>query len=170
LEEGVIAGGDVPSFSRNGDKLPVGIGEIEENFAGDGIRAASTHATPHGEALVVTGLVGLGFEVIEDRVEGVRSGDGVIFGEKPGEEPVAKGRRADRKDVEPAGGWFVQADEGLAVTGREEDAAAGDAEKMRQRRSWTHEIPPFSVWQWDLAQKGCGSGKLLKETEMFCRF
>ena len=74
LEEGVIAGGDVPSFSRNGDKMPVGIGEVEENFAGDGIRAASTHATPHGEALVITDLVGLGFEVIEDRVEGVRSG------------------------------------------------------------------------------------------------
>jgi len=100
----------------------------------------STHAAPHGEALVVAGLVGLGFEVIQDGVEGVRGGDGIMFGEKLTKEPVAKGGRAGREDVETAGGGFVQADEGLAVTGREGDAAAGNAKEMRQRRSWTHEI------------------------------
>jgi hypothetical protein len=54
---------------------------------------------------------------------------------------VTKGGRAEREDVETAGEGFGETNESLAVTGRERDAAPGDPEEIRQRRSGTHEIP-----------------------------
>lgn len=140
LEEGILAGRDAPAFGGDGDELTFGIGEVEEDLAGDGIGAAGADAPPDGEALVFTGGVGLGFEVIEERLEGGRGGDGIALREELREEPVAKGRRADGEDEKAAGGGFVETDEGLAVTGGERDATAGDAEEIRQRRRRMHEM------------------------------
>jgi hypothetical protein len=92
----------------------------------------------------------------------VGCGDGVVFDEELIEEPLAEGGRADRKDIEAAGGRFVETDEGLAVTGRERDAAPGDAKEISQRRSGTHEVSPLSVWQGNLGRQAGGMGKLLK--------
>ena len=123
----------MPALGGDGDELTGGIGEIEEDLAGDGVSAAGADAPPDVKALVVSDIVGLGFEVIEDGLEGLGGGDGIALAEELAEEPVAIGGRADGEDKNSGGSGFVETDESLAVTGRERDAALGDAEKIRQR-------------------------------------
>ena len=76
---------------------------------------------------VVVVLVGLGFEEVEEGVEGVGGGDGFVLVEEAVEEPIAEGGGAYGEDVEAAGGWDGEANEGLAVGGGG-DARAGDME------------------------------------------
>jgi hypothetical protein len=133
LEESIGAGGDLPALGRDFDKLAIRIGEVEEDLVGDGAGSAGTDATPNGEALVVVTLAGLGFQVIEDGVEGVGCGDGIVFRKELVEEPVAIRAGANGEDEESAGGWGIEAYEGLAIGGGEGDAAAGDPEEQGDR-------------------------------------
>ena len=71
MEEGVFAGGDFPLIGGDDDETAFGGGEIEEDFAGDKAVGAGTDTVPDGEALVILGLLCLGFEVAEDSVEGL---------------------------------------------------------------------------------------------------
>ena len=71
LEESLGAGGDSPAAGGDFDELAVGIGEVEEDLVGEEAGAAGVDAAEDGKALVVVVLAGLGFEVIEDGVEGV---------------------------------------------------------------------------------------------------
>jgi hypothetical protein len=149
LEESVGAGGGGPASGRDFDKLTLGIGEVEEDLGGhdagmagaggwrtgagnsvglvwqDGGITASD-AMPDGEALVLVFVVGLGFEVIEDGVEGAGAREGVVLGVEFMEEPLAVGAGADGEDVETVEGGGMEANEGLAVGGGEGKASAGD--------------------------------------------
>lgn len=103
LEESVGAGGGLPAGGRDFDELALGIGEVEEDLGGDGAVAAASDATEDGEALVLFALAGLGFEEIEDGMEGAGGGDGGVLGVEPMEEPLAVGAGADGEDVETTG-------------------------------------------------------------------
>jgi hypothetical protein len=130
VEESVFASGDFPVIGGDVDETAVGGGQVEEDFAGDGAGAPRADTMPDGEALVILGLLGLGFEVAEDSVEGLGGGDGIKVIEALVEEPVTEGGGADREGGEAVGGRFGEADEDLTVGGCEGDAAAGDGEEM----------------------------------------
>jgi hypothetical protein len=130
LKESAGAGGGGPASGRDFDKLTLGIGEVEEDLGGhdagmagaggwrlgaggrgpgagnsvglvrqdSGITASD--AMPDGEALVLVFVVGLGFEVIEERVEGAGAREGIVLGVEFMEEPLAVGAGADGEDVE----------------------------------------------------------------------
>jgi hypothetical protein len=101
LEESVGAGGGGPASGRDFDKLTLGIGEVEEDLGGrDAVGITASDAMPDGEALVLVFVVGLGFEVIEDRVESAGAREGVVLGVELMEEPLAVGAGADGEDVE----------------------------------------------------------------------
>jgi hypothetical protein len=149
LEESAGAGGGLPAGGRDFDKLAFGIGEVEEDLggqeagargrgpgAGNGVslggQAAATAASdtaPDGEALVLEVVVGLGFQVIEERVEGAGGWQCFELGEEFMEEPLAVGAGADGEDVETFGGGGIEANEGLAVGGGEGNAAVGDGDE-----------------------------------------
>jgi hypothetical protein len=74
-------------------------------------------------------VVGLGFQVIEDRVESVGAGQRVELGVEFVEEPLAVGAGADGEDVESSGGGGIEANEGLAIGGGEGNAAPGDGDE-----------------------------------------
>ena len=103
LEESIGAGGGLPAGGRDFDELAFGIGEVEEDLGGQEAAATGSDATPDGEALVLAVVVGLGFQVIEDGVEGAGGGQGVVQVEEFVEEPLAVGGGADGEDVEAAG-------------------------------------------------------------------
>jgi len=147
LEESVVTGGDVPAFGGDGDEAAAGIGEVEEDLAEDGMTAAGADATPDGEGLVFTGIVGLGFEVIEDGAEGLGGGERIELGEDVIEEPVAEGGRADGQDEEAAGGGLVETDEGLAVRGRERDAGRA------MWRSWAKSEERINIPQFQFGRE-----------------
>jgi hypothetical protein len=66
--------------------------------------------------------------VIEDGVEGVGGGEGIVLAVELIEEPIAVGAGADGEDVESAGEGG-QANERLAVAGGESDALPGNGEE-----------------------------------------
>jgi len=103
------------------------IGEVECDPVGREVDTGGDAAID-GEVLVVVVFVGLGFEVIEDRVEGVGGGKGIVLGEEAIEEPVAIGAGADGEDVVAAGGE-AKADEGLSVGGGKGEPLLGDGEQ-----------------------------------------
>jgi len=149
LEESAGAGGGGPASGRDFDKLTFGIGEVEEDLGGhdagmagaggwgpgagnsvglvwqDGTITASD-ATPDGEALVLVFVVGLGFEVIEDRVESAGARERIVLGVEFMEEPFPVGAGADGEGVETLERGGMEANEGLAVGGGEGKASAGD--------------------------------------------
>ena len=108
--------------------MTFGVGEVEEDLFGEESGTAGADAAEDGKAGVVAVLVGLGLEVIEDGVEGVGGGEGVVLAVELIEEPIAVGAGADGEDVESAG-ESGKANEGLAVAGGEGDALAGDGEE-----------------------------------------
>jgi len=89
LEEDVGAGGGGPPGGRDFDELALGVGEIEEDLAGEVAGASGTDTADDLEAGGAGVGGGAGFEEVEDGAEGVGSGDGVVFGEELGEEPLA---------------------------------------------------------------------------------
>ena len=100
LEESAGSGGSDPAGGRDFNKLAFWIGEVEENLGRQEAATAVSDATPNGEALVgAAGVVGLGFQVIEDSVEGAGARQGVVLGEEFMEEPLAIGLGADGEDV-----------------------------------------------------------------------
>ena len=149
MKESAGADGDVPARGRDFDELTLGIGEVEEDLGGhdagmagaggwrtgagdsvglvwqDGAITASD-AMPDGEALVLVFVVGLGFEVIEDGVEGAGARERVVLGVEFMEEPLAVGAGADGEGVETLERGGMEANEGLAVGGGEGKASAGD--------------------------------------------
>jgi hypothetical protein len=129
LEESIGSGGDLPTSGRDFDKLALGIGEVEEDLRRDDAATTASNAAPDGEVLVLGVVVGLGFEVIEDGVEGTGGGEGVVLDVELMEEPLAIGAGADGEDVESSGGEGMEANEGLAVGGGEGKAAAGDVDE-----------------------------------------
>ena len=131
MEQGVLAGGNFPLVGGDSDETASGCGEVEEDFARDVAGTAGADAVPDGEAPVILGLLGLGFEVVEDGVEGLGGGDGIELFEALVEEPVTEGGGADGEYEETVGGRFGEADEDLTVGGREGEAAAGDRKEMR---------------------------------------
>jgi hypothetical protein len=126
LEERAGAGGGLPASGRDFDKLTFGIGEVEEDLVGQDAGTATSDATPDGEVLALVVVVGLGFEMIEDGVEGAGGRERVVLGVKLMEEPLAVGAGADGEDVETLGRGGIEANEGLAVGGGEGKSAAGD--------------------------------------------
>jgi hypothetical protein len=126
LEESAGAGGGGPASGRDFDKLTFGIGEVEEDLVGHDAGATASDATPDGEALVLVFVVGLGFEVIEDRVESAGARERVVLGVEFMEEPLAVGAGADGEGVETLERGGMEANEGLAVGGGEGKASAGD--------------------------------------------
>ena len=85
---------DAPAIAGDFDVLAVGIGEIEEDFVGDGAKAAGIDAVRDADVAGEGIASGLGVEVMEDGVEGVGGGDGVELGVAEVEEPLAKGAGA----------------------------------------------------------------------------
>jgi hypothetical protein len=127
LKESVGAGGGGPAGGGDFDKLTLGIGEVEEDLGGhDAGGITASDAMPDGEALVLVFVVGLGFEVVEESVEGAGAREGVVLGVEFMEEPLAVGAGADGEDVETVEGGGMEANEGLAVGGGEGKASAGD--------------------------------------------
>src|ERR1035441_6639930 len=121
-------GGNSPVAGGDFDELALGIGEVEEDLIGKEGGAAGADAAEDGKALVDAVLVGLGVEVIEDGVEGVRGGDGIELIEESEEEPIAVFGGPDGEDEEATGG-SVEAHEGLPVGGGEGDALLGDGDE-----------------------------------------
>jgi hypothetical protein len=103
LEGSIGAGGGFPASGRDFDKLATGIGEVDEDVGGDEAATTASDATPDGEALVALVVVGLGFEVIEDGVEGTGGWQGVELSVELMKEPLAVGAGADGEDVEALG-------------------------------------------------------------------
>jgi hypothetical protein len=126
LEESAGAGGGLPASGRDFDKLALGIGEVEEDLVGHDAATTASDATPDGEALVLLVAVGLGFEVIEDGVEGAGARERIVLDEEFMEEPLAVGAGADGEDVETLGRGAIEANEGLTVGGGEGKSAPGD--------------------------------------------
>ena len=137
MEESTGAGGGLPASRRDFDKLAFGIGEVEEDLGGEDAATAGSDATPDGEALVGVVVVGLGFQVIEDGVEGARGRQRFVLGEECMEEPLAVGAGADGEDVETLGGGGIETNEGLAVGGGEGSAALGNGDEGSEGiRQW----------------------------------
>jgi len=107
--------------------VAIGIAEVEEDLGGDEGGTAVSDAAGHGEALVIL-HAGLGFEEIEDGVEGVGGGDGVELGIDPVEEPISKRGGADGED---AAGRDGDLNEDLAVAGGEGGALPDDLHEAR---------------------------------------
>ena len=93
-------GGDVPASGSDFDELAVGVGEIEEDLVGSGEGAAGIDAEGDADVAGIGIAGGLGFEVMEDGVEGLGGGDGVVGGEGLVEEPVAEGAGAEGEGVD----------------------------------------------------------------------
>jgi len=129
LEESAGPGGGLPAGGRDFDKLALGIGEVEEDLIGHTATTAASDATPDGEALVLVVMMGLGFQVIENRVESAGGRKRVVLGEEFVEEPLAVGAGADGEDEETGGGGGIEANESLSVGGGERSAAAGDGDE-----------------------------------------
>jgi len=133
FQESVSAGGDGPAIGRDIDELAFGVGEIEEDLLGDVAGDAGADAAGDGEALVEFVAGGLRFEVIEDGVEGLGGGQGVVESEELLEEPIAVGAGADGEEEETAGRDDGEAHEGLAIGGGKGDALPGDGEEGLDR-------------------------------------
>jgi hypothetical protein len=124
LEGRAFAGGGLPAGGSDLDKLAIGIGEVEEDVAGTFGSDAAVDVVAHARLAPVS----LGFQVIEKGVEVAGGGQGIVLDEEFVEEPVAKGARADGEDVEASGRRVGEANECLAVSGGEWQAALDDGE------------------------------------------
>ena len=67
--------------SADGDKLPGGIGEVSRRMSRAMGSEPRSPTRRHTARHWLSRLVGLGFKVVEDGVESVRGGDGIMFGE-----------------------------------------------------------------------------------------
>jgi hypothetical protein len=85
----------LPAFGGDFDVLSLRVGEVEEDFFGNGGEAAGVDAVGDADAAVIGIVGGLGFEVMEDGGEGVSGGDGVVIGVALVEEPLAEGSGTD---------------------------------------------------------------------------
>ena len=125
LEQNVHSGSHSPTSRRDFDDLALGIAEIEQDLLGG--KADTGNAAKDGEALIA--VVGLGFEVIEDRVEGTGIGQGFVAPVVLVEEPVPKRDGADGEDKGALERRSLEADEGASVAGRKGVALAGDGDE-----------------------------------------
>jgi len=127
LEQDVGLIGDFPTGSRNFDQLAPGIAEIELD-ALEG-KADAGNTAKDEELLLSVVVGGLGFEVIEDGVEGAGIGQGLVATEVLVKEPVAKGGGADGEDKGTAEGGSREADAGASVAGHKGVAFASDVDE-----------------------------------------
>src|ERR1039458_740516 len=75
FEGDAFAGGYGPALGGDFDELAFGVGEVEEDFFGRGEGAARVDAVGDADVAAVGIAGGLGFEVMEDGVEGVGCGE-----------------------------------------------------------------------------------------------
>src|ERR1035437_507275 len=128
FEGDAFAGGYGPALGGDFDELAFGVGEVEEDFFGRGEGAAGVDAVGDADVAALGIAGGLGFEVMEDGVEGVGGGDGVVEGEALVEEELTEGAGADGEG-EMAAGLGGNGDEGASADGSEGGAALGDGEE-----------------------------------------
>src|ERR1019366_1896715 len=128
FEGDAFAGGYGPALGGDFDELAFGAGEVEEDFFGRGEGAAAVDAVGDADVAALGIAGGLGFEVMEDGVEGVGGGDGVVEGEALVEEELTEGAGADGEG-EMAAGLGGNGDEGASADGSEGGAALGDGEE-----------------------------------------
>jgi len=153
LEEGVVGDGGLPAAGGDFDKLALVIGEVEEDLAGDEGGTAVCDAEGYVDAPEIFDAA-LGFEEIEDGVEGVGGGDGVALGVDAKEEPVAKVRGADG---EVAAGRDGDLNECLAVVGFEGKAVADEVDEALDGGRFEHEILSSFVLAGDHCEIGSRS-------------
>src|SRR6185369_5153444 len=91
---------------------------------------------------------GLGFEVIEERVEGAGIRHGLMAAVILVEEPIPKRDGANWEDEGALERRSLEADEGASVCGGERVALAGDGdERMKGRHRLPHNfIRPWRFW------------------------
>src|ERR1039457_1979714 len=94
FEGDAFTGGDGPALGGDFDELACGVGEVEEDFVGGGGKTAAVDAVGDAEIAALGIAGGLGFEVMENGVEGVGGGDGVVEGEALVENPLTEGAGA----------------------------------------------------------------------------
>src|ERR1017187_3132188 len=128
FEGDAFAGGYGPALGGDFDELAFGVGEVEEDFFGRGEGAAAVDAVGDADIAVLGIAGGLRFQVMEDGVEGVGGGDGVVEGEALVEDPLTEGAGANGEG-EMAAGLGGHGDEGASAEGSEGGAAFGDAEE-----------------------------------------
>src|ERR1039458_6105182 len=92
FEGDAFAGGYGPALGGNFDELAFGVGEVEEDFFGRGGDAAAVDAVGDADIAALGIAGGLRFEVMEDGVEGVGGGDGVVEEEQWAKTPRPEGR------------------------------------------------------------------------------
>ena len=110
------------------DVLAVRVGEVEEDYFGDGAVAAGIDAEGDADVAVLGIAGGPGFEVVEDSGEGLGGGDGVAGGVAAVKEPLAEGAGADGEG-DMAGELGGEGDKGASADGGESVSGLSDAEE-----------------------------------------